>query len=111
MKRWALVGLAVVLGAAAAVYWVRSADFAPSAHAAVARNEHSEIAVSGGRLKVLSQVAVRQRADRVIYRIRWRRADGPFDQLIVFRYGSRFGGLVSGWSPVRAGSAPAHPRS
>jgi len=105
------VGLAVVLVAAAAVYWVRSAHFAPSAHAAVARYEQTEVAVSGGRLKVVSELAVRQRADRVIYRIRWSRAGASFDQLIVFRYRSHFGGLVSGWSRLGAGSAPAHPRS
>lgn len=110
MKRLALVGLAVVLVAAAAVYWVRSAHFAPSATTAVARYEQNEVALSGGRLKVVSQVAVRQRADKVIYRIRWSRAGAPFDQLIVFRYRSHFGGLVSGWSPLGAGSAPANPR-
>lgn len=110
MKRLALMGLAVVLIAAAAVYWVRSTRFAPSAPAAVARYEQREVALSGGHLKVVSQVAVSQRADKVIYRIRWSRAGAPFDQLIVFRYRSHFDGLVSGWSPLGAGSAPANPR-
>lgn len=110
MKRWALVELAVVLVAAVAVYWVRSAQFASSARAAAARYEQSEVATSGGRLKVVSQVAVRQRADRVIYRIRWSRAGASFDQLIVFGKRSHFGGLFTGWSPVLAGSAPASPR-
>lgn len=111
MRRWAALGLAVVLVLAAAVYWIRSSQFASSARGAAARYEQGQIAVSGGRLKVVSQAAVRHLADSVVYRIRWNRAGATFDQLIVVRYISRFGGLVSGWSRVGAGSAPAHPRS
>jgi hypothetical protein len=111
MKRWAAAGLAIVLVVAALAYWMRSSPYASSAEAAAARYEQGEVAVSGGRLRVVSQAAVRRLADRVIYRISWNRAGAPFDQLIVVRHMSQFGGLVSGWSAVDTGSAPGHARS
>jgi hypothetical protein len=111
MKPLAAVGVAIVLVVAAAAYWMRSSQYASSADAAAARYEQGEVAVSDGRLRVVSQVAVRRLADRVIYRIRWNRGGAPFDQLIVVRHMSHFGGLVSGWSPMESGSAPGHRRS
>ena len=90
---------------------MRSWQYASWAEAAAFRYEETQVAVSGGRLRVVSQVVVRRQADRVIYRIRWKRAGAPFDQLVVFKHTSHLGGLVSGWSPLESGSAPGHPRS
>jgi hypothetical protein len=111
MKRWAVVGLVIVIVVAVAAYWMRSSRYANSAQAAAARYEQGEVAVSGGRLRMLSQEAVRRQGDRVIYRIRWSRAGAPFDQLVVFKHVSHLGGLVSGWAKLESGSAPGHPRS
>ena len=111
MKRRAAVGLAIVLVVASVACWVGFSRCASSAEAAAARYEQGEVAVSGGRLRVVSQVAVRRLADRVTYRISWNRDGAPFDRLIVVRHMSQLGGLASGWSVVDAGSARGQARS